>query len=225
MSDVEFSEGSGTLLAPEPVIDGLLRGERSDALAAAGALVDGRPHPSLGPALQAFEAPICRMRLERGTRSGAVWATPAAVALLVPRDGRLQLSSLPPLFLPDALARLNDLGPRPRIEPARAIALEPGALATAVATRSVSAAGLDDEAAGLLQQTLDVMREHWRVEARWQPTRESPGVRVVEVIDTDAGMWSVIPDGSRVELWPTTPTKVFQGLAGLLPRDHEMEAP
>jgi hypothetical protein len=225
MNEVEFSEGSGTLLAPQPVIDGLLRGERSDALVAAGALVDGHPHPSLGPALQAVEAPICRMRLERGTRSGAVWATPAAVALLVPREGRLQLSSLPPLFLPDALARLNELGPRPRIEPARAIALEPGALATAVATRSASGAALDDEAAELLQRTLDALREHWRIEARWRPAKDSPGVRVVEVIDTDAGMWSVIPDGGRVELWPTTPTKVFRELAGLLPRDHEMEAP
>ena len=44
-----------------------------------------------------------------------------------------------------------------------------------------------------------------------------------KVIDTDAGMWSVIPDGERVELWPTTPTKVFRELGALLPRDHEME--
>jgi hypothetical protein len=101
--------------------------------------------------------------------------------------------------------------------------LEPGALATALATRSFSGAGIDEEAAVLLQRTLEVMREHWRIEANWRPTPESPGVRVVEVIDTDAGMWSVIPDGERVELWPTTPTKVFRELGALLPRDHEME--
>jgi hypothetical protein len=225
MNDVEFSEAVGTLVAPEPVIDRLLRGEHPDVLASAGALVDGRPHPLLEPALHAVEAPLCSMKLERGTRSGAVWATPTAVALLVPREGRVQLSSLPPLFLPDALARLNDLGPRPRIEPARTIVLEPGALATAVATLSALGAGLDDEAAALLQRTLDGFREHWRIESRWQPTKDSPGVRVVEVIDTDAGMWSVVPDGRRVELWPTTPTKVFRALAGLLPRDHELAPP
>jgi hypothetical protein len=217
----DFSEASGTLLAPKAVIDGLLRGaDPAPALAAAGAFVDGAPHPSLEPALQAVEHALCRMRLERGDRTGAVWASPAVCAILVPQEGRLRLSSFPTLFLPDALARVNDLGPRPRIEPARAIAIAPGELATAIATRS--ATGLPQEARELFQATLDTLREHWRVEARWEPSPESPGVRVVEVVDSDAGMWSVIPDGSRVELWPTTPTKVFRALGGLLPRDHEI---
>jgi hypothetical protein len=223
---VEFSEASGTLLAPEAVIDGLLAGaDPAPALAAAGAIVDGVPHPSLEPALQAVEQALCRMRLERGDRTGAVWASPAVCAILVPQAGRLRLSSFPTLFLPDALARVNDLGPRPRIEPARTIAIAPGDLATAIATRSAAGAGLAEEDRELLQATLDVLREHWRVEARWEPSPESPGVRVVEVVDTDAGMWSVIPDGRRVELWPTTPTKVFRALGGLLPRDHEIAVP
>ena len=101
----------------------------------------------------------------------------------------------------------------------------PGDLATAIATRSVAGSGLDPDDRELLQETLDALREHWRVEARWTPSAESPGVRVVEVVDTEAGMWSVIPDAGRVELWPTTPTKVFRGLAGLLPRDHEIGVP
>jgi hypothetical protein len=223
---VEFSEASGTLLAPEAVIDGLLAGaDPTPALAAAGAIVDGAPHPSLEPALQAVEQALCRMRLERGERTGAVWASPAVCAILVPQEGRLRLSSFPTLFLPDALARVNDLGPRPRIEPARTIAIAPGDLANAIATRSAAGAGLPEDERELLQTTLDGLREHWRVEARWEPSPESPGVRVVEVVDTDAGMWSVIPDGSRVELWPTTPTKVFRALGGLLPRDHEIGVP
>ena len=36
-------------------------------------------------------------------------------------------------------------------------------------------------------------------------------------------MWSVVPDGESVELWPTTPTRVFRELSVLLPRDHELE--
>jgi hypothetical protein len=223
--EVDFSEASGTLLAPRPVIERLLEGgEPAPSLAAAGAIVDGALHPSLEPALAAVDGALCRMRLERGARSGAVWASPGVCAILVPspQDGRLRLSSFPTLFLPDALARVNDLGPRPRIEPARTISLTPGDLAAAIAERSASVAGLDELSRELLQNTLDVLREHWRIESRWQPSAESAGVRVVEVIDTDAGMWSLVPDGSTVELWPTTPTKVFRALGGLLPRDHEL---
>ncbi len=170
-----------------------------------------------GAAREAVDGALCRMRLERGDRVGAVWCSPAVCAIVVPRDGKPEVSSFPTLFLPDARARVTDLGPRLRIEPARTIALSPGELAEAIATRTSA-----DE---LLQSTLDGFREHWRIESRWTPSPESAGVRVVEVVDTDAGLWSVVPDGSTVELWPTTPTNVFRALAGLLPRDHEMGAP
>jgi hypothetical protein len=45
---------------------------------------------------------------------------------------------------------------------------------------------------------------------------------VLEVIDSDAGMWLVIPSDPTVELWPTTPTAVFRLITGLFPRDDEL---
>jgi hypothetical protein len=132
---------------------------------------------------------------------------------------------MPVLFLPDALARLNDVAPRPRIDPALTIALEPGALATALATRTTAGAALDGDADAVLARTLEGLREHWRIESRWQPAEGSAGVRAVEVVDSDAGMWLVIPSDPTVELWPTTPTTVFRLIAGLFPRDDELEEP
>jgi hypothetical protein len=124
---------------------------------------------------------------------------------------------MPVLFLPDALARLNDVAPRPRIEPAVTIALEPGVLATALATRTAEHP--------VLARTLEGLREHWRIESRWRPADGSAGVRAVEVVDSDAGMWLVIPSDPTVELWPTTPTTVFRLIAGLFPRDDELAEP
>jgi hypothetical protein len=67
-------------------------------------------------------------------------------------------------------------------------------------------------------------RAHWRLEARWTPAPASPGLRTVEVLDTDGGVWLVVPDAGDVELWPSTPTTVFRQLCALLPRADELAA-
>ena len=59
------------------------------------AIVDGAPHPRLEPALLAVEHALCRLRLERGERNRAVWASPAVCAILVPQEGRLAAQQLP----------------------------------------------------------------------------------------------------------------------------------
>ena len=69
---------------------------------------------------------------------------------------------------------------------------------------------------------METLREHWRVEARWAPAPGSPGVRMIEAIDTGAGVWLVIPDDPEVELWPVTPTVLWRRLTALLPRDEEL---
>jgi hypothetical protein len=197
------------LLAPRETIRAVLEGGDVGDLAGP----DGSLPPALEAARNAAQGALCWMRLERGGREGAVWAAPGFAALAVPREGLWQLSAIPVGYLPDALARLNDLGPRPRIEPAVTVSLDPGDLATALATRSTTEPAL--------QPTLDGLREHWRIESRWQPAEGSAGIRTLEVIDSDAGMWLVIPTDPTVELWPTTPTMVFRLIAGLLPRDDE----
>jgi hypothetical protein len=212
---ITFTPDTGTLLAPREVVRSLLEtGEVDDAAAFPG----GRLHPSLEAARRAATGALVTMSLRRGAREGAAWAASDYAAVAVPRsDGRWQLSAMPVLFLPDALARLNDVSPRPRIEPAVTISLQPGALATALATRAA-----EDP---VLSRSLEGLREHWRIEARWRPAEGSTGVRAVEVVDCDAGMWLVIPTDPTVELWPTTPSAVFRLISGLFPRDDELAAP
>jgi hypothetical protein len=162
--------------------------------------------------------PLCTLELVRGGRTATGTVDLQAARIDVPG----QEIVVPPDFVPEALARLNDVGPRPRAEGSGRLRVSVAGLATALATRDAAAAELSGPDADALRGVLAALREHWRVEARWTPAEESPGVRVVEVLDTDAGMWLVVPDGDHVELWPSTPTMVFRSLCALLPRDAEL---
>jgi hypothetical protein len=226
MTAARFDVAAGRLEATPDQVEALIAldggaappSEHLEALTDAGAVTGDGPHAALRAALDAIRSPLCALGLERGERSGRGWVSPEVVALVVPAaEGRVVLHQVPPVFLPDALARMNDLGPRPRIEPAVRLHYTPGALAQILA-------GTDEPAEPAAQTLVRTLREHWRVEASWEPAQDSPGVRALEVVDTDAGLWLVIPDLPSVELWPTTPTMVFRLLTGLLPRDHELAA-
>jgi hypothetical protein len=54
------------------------------------------------------------------------------------------------------------------------------------------------------------------------PQPQSAGVRALEVVHTDTGVWLVVPYADHVKLWPSTPTAVRRLLTALLPRDHEL---
>ena len=121
---------------------------------------------------------------------------------------------------------MNDVAPRPRVEPAVRLRYGPGELARVLAARDAAEAarlaGPDKQAAAAAALLVRELREHWRVEVSWDAAPGSPGVRALEVLDSDAGVWLVIPDGAAVELWPSTPTMVFRLFTGLLPLDHEI---
>jgi hypothetical protein len=169
----------------------------------------------------AMREPVCELLLARGDRRGRGWVDAHTAVLAVPApDGEPRHVQLPPRFLPDALARVNDLAPRPRWEPAERLRLGAGELAEILATRDAARAGL--VAGDAAERLVDALREHWSVTATWEPAPGSTGARVVEVLDTDAGLWLVVPDDPGVELWPTTPTAVFRLLCALLPRDREL---
>ena len=232
-----FVPAAGTLVLDEDAFEALVvaaagRAPADDEVAAllarAGALVEGRPHRALDPGLGAILAPVCRLTLERGPRRARGWVGERHATVLVPAGPELvELVPLPTRFVPDALARLNDLGPRAGREAAPRLRLAAGELAELLAggqgppgwrlageERRVAAQGL-----------VDGLREHWRVEARWRPSPSSPGVRSLEVVDTDGGLWRVVPDGADVELWPASPTEAWRELTALLPRDDELAEP
>lgn len=214
---VEFDPATGTLLLPAaalPALRALVADEGDAAVGAAfgpsGALADGAVHPALAPALGAMRAPVCTLVLQRGERSGEGWVDPRLAVLLVPEpDGRLRLAALPTQFLPAALARMNELGPRPRPARSERLVRTSGELAELLAGPA-------------RDRRFARLREHWRVDAGWEPAEGSAGRRGVEVVDTDDGLWLVVPDAPTVELWTVTPTTVWRLLAALLPRDEEL---
>jgi hypothetical protein len=225
----DFDAETGLLVASEAAVAALRAGADAPPdgwaeLEAAGAVAGGMPHPALQPALEAMRSPVCALDLQRGDRRGSGWVDAQVAAMLLPEpDGRLKLVDVPTPFLPAALARMNELGPRPRIEPAVRLRFEVPELLELLA-RGRDARSRPEPDASAVATLLAGLREHWRAEARWPPAPDSPGRRVVEVIDTEAGLWLVVPDEPTVELWPATPTGVWTLLAGILPRDEELAA-
>jgi hypothetical protein len=227
---VEFAAEGPDLRAPAAVIDWIAGGDgdppEREALAGSGALRDGELHPRLELARRAIRDVRVELRLERGGRRGRGWLGPSGAVIEHPlADGRARLVMVPPPLLVDALVRLNDVGPRPRVEPPVRIAATPGGLAQALAARDPRRLSLDDpEQARAFAALIGGLREHWRVAARWEPPDGALPGRALEVLDTDGGYWTVVPDDPTVELWPATPTDVFRALCGLFPLTTELRA-
>lgn len=183
-----------TLELDDGQLDALLAGARPDG-------VDGLPAGLEATMAELRDSP-CELELQRGPRRGRGWVGPELTALVVPAgEDRWRLHVLPTDFVPEALARLNDLGPRPDARPASPLRLDPGALAQSVATGGRELGG--------------AVREHWRVDALWTaPSGEVAG-RSVEVLDTTEGLWLVTPAGEKLELSRVRPSEVFRRLCAV----------
>lgn len=179
---------------PERNVEGET-GWQLEGLRQAGVLdEDGRSHPALAETTAAIRAPLATFDLAYAGRAMRGWLDHAAAALLLPQgdDGRHKLTGVPRSWLPEALARLVDLGPRPRPEPARPVPYADGAFAG--------------------------LRRHWRL--RFHPATDNEGSaagRALEVVDTEGGLWILAPsqDEARVG-WPSTPTTVWRLLTRLV---------
>ncbi len=168
---------------------------------------------------------VCELVLQRGDRQAHCSVDAQNARFVVPRRDGDETITVPTQFVPDALARLVDLGPRPHPASDVRLRCSAGQLARLLASRvlepeATTFAGRQErETIGRL---LAGLKEHWRVEARWEPSPGSHGMRAAEVLDTDDGLWLVTSEGSDVELRPTTPTAVWRLLVSLLPRDSEL---
>lgn len=230
MNEVEFEPAVPDLRGPAPLVaalarDGAAPPEWRDTLSEAGALPDGELHEALAGLRETLTGALVELDLERGERRGRGWLGPTGRSVLAhPLErGRARLVGLASTLLVDALVRLNDVGPRPRYSPAVRIALEPGALAEALAVRDPDVAPLDgDDERAAFESIVRGLREHWLVRTHWKPAPGSLSGRVLEVLDTQDGYWLVVPDEPTVELWPTTPTMVFRSLCGLFPMAAEV---
>lgn len=156
----------------------------------------GRPHPSLGPTLEAIAAPVhATVELSYKRKSMRGWLGRENAALLRPagENGQCVLMSVALPMVPEALARLVDLTPRPRPEPAAPVPYHDGALQD--------------------------VRRHWRLTADWRTERGIPGQATLEVVDTDGGMWVLRAEtGGEMVAWPSTPTRVWRSIVRVVLR-------
>lgn len=215
----EFNARTGQLWLSEEAFAALLAHTTSTAgpadtadqlrLLNSAAAVDthGRPHDALAGSLTAICEPVRGViELSYAGKSMRGWLGEVGGALLMPDrgDGRRLLTHFPFSVLPGALAKVVDLGPRPRPEPAAPVRYEEGVLGG--------------------------VRRHWLLTAEWgederpgggaaaqkvERTRETQ----LEVIDTEGGLWRVQLDGNGERAaWPTTPTRVWRQLVRMVLR-------
>jgi hypothetical protein len=171
--------------------------ERLRELAAAGVIRGGEAHPAIAGAIRAIVRPdLCTLELAHSGKALRGWVSYDAAALLLPGSGPDQprtLLAVHPTLLPEALARLVELGPRPRA--AAAAPVHP-----------------DDASVG-------AVRRRWRLSAAWTLDDGSSGGGTLEIIDAESGLWLLHPgEGTDPNAWPVTPTFVWRHIIRLLMR-------
>ena len=208
-----------------------------DDLRTAGVVRRGTPHPALVPGLDAVANPVCRLSLTMRDGAGRVesgegWVNGGAAALLLDLpDGLREFVAVHPTFLPAALARIVQLGPRPRIdaEPLQVTTemvdqlTDPDPARRQAAVASLAEAAPTAENAAGLRALGSGPRRRTVLTAHWQAPGGTAGVRGIHLLDTEAGLWLLEagPVGGAVA-WPTTPTAVWRAFVVLLPRDTEL---
>jgi hypothetical protein len=186
--------------AADPVHAALQGEEAQEQLAllhAAGVIQGGRSHPAIRGALAAIVRPeLCTLELTYGGRSMQGWVSHSDAALLMPAreddDDRRRLMQLHPTLLPEVLARLVDLGPRPRPASAEPIPYGDGSVGE--------------------------LRRRWRLGATWTLDDGTTGGDGLEVLDADSGLWMLAPKDDELMAWPVTPTFVWRHIVRLLMR-------
>jgi hypothetical protein len=185
--------------AADPVHAALQGDDAQEQLAllqAAGVIQGGSSHPAIRGALAAIVRPeLCTLELTYAGRSMQGWVSASDAALLLPAgddDERRRLMRLHPTLLPELLARLVDLGPRPRVSPAEAVPYEDGAVGE--------------------------LRRRWRLGATWTLEDGTTGGDGLEVLDADTGLWVLQPREDELIAWPVTPTFVWRHIVRLVMR-------
>jgi hypothetical protein len=218
--------------AAQPTGDAAHPAELRDA----GAFRDGRYHPALEQGLDAVLNPVCRLEVRLADVHGRDahiqgWVAGHAAGFLLPaQEGLDDFVVVHPGFVPDQLARIVGLGPRPRAPAATPLRLGTELLdeltapdpARRTAAPHSTLEGTSTEARAAARALATGLRARWEVVARWLPAPSSSGQRAMHVLDTEAGLWAVEPDAGGLVVWPTTPTAVWRLLVTLLPRDDEL---
>jgi hypothetical protein len=222
----DFSPETGILTASREEIGTLAAvatggggGDVDDLLARVGAGTLADPHPKLADAVAPLRRPIVGVRLAKTGYLMPGWVGEGRFTLHVYRGGDDdQLVSMPADHLVHFLLWLLDIGPRPRDERPAETAVDSERLNRAVALRLG-----DRPSDGLLPEPLDSavaqgFRDWWLASSHWPAAAGAPGKLMIEVVDTDAGLWSVEQreDGTAI-VRPVRPLATMLALGDLLP--------
>ena len=155
--------------------------------------------PLLADGIRAARAPAARFRVIGFEAPLEAVADARAGALILPRPGgTTALRACTPSGLLGLLVRAVGLRPRPRLD----------VEAITVPSRVVAERSAEDP---LLQEQLEALRAHWRIEAYGAGTGW-----YLEVLDGELGLWTVEAAGEgEVTLTPTDATAVLDELAAL----------
>ncbi|MGH9179140.1 MAG: ESX secretion-associated protein EspG [Acidimicrobiales bacterium] len=208
------------------------------ALAEAGAVVAGRPAPSVAVLAGVVARPQLRLVVEI-ERGGAVvgngaWATPdgAVVGRSVGADD-VELTLSDPVSLPFAVAALVGLGRRPACPATGPVVTTVADLdeimasvAGGGAARAARHARCRGHPAAAAVLDLAAHRTHsWRAWSSWMDGRGAVVEAGLTVVDGgQRGLWRCVAGsdgepgpGTELTLTPATPAEVWQALLGLLP--------
>ncbi|MGH8793273.1 MAG: hypothetical protein ACRDXX_11585 [Stackebrandtia sp.] len=201
----------------------------------AGVVTDEVPHPSVVPGLQAVSEPVCQMRIaqmdDRGKhRSGDGWLNRDAAALLLDSaDGLRELVTVLPTLLPAVVARIVQLGPRPRpgVEPLGIpTAMFDGMLSSdpeerRAASASMAAHAPEPPMPDVVESFVTGPWRCWSVSMAWLTPEGEQASSNMQVVDTLSGLCMLDIEEQNTSLWPTTATEVWRRLSKLLPDDVE----
>lgn len=206
MTEPQFDPSRGRLTLAEPALAALVAhaadlvaaalesgaAEHLGALQAAGVIEGGRAHSALADALRAIVRPeLGTLELSHSGKALRGWVAYGASALLLPAaegDDRRTLLAVHPTLLPEALARLVDLAPRPR--PPATAPVDSGAAVFGTVTR------------------------RWRLTVAWTTDDGAPGGGALEVLDAETGLWLLTQELA----WPISPTFAWRHIVRLLMR-------
>lgn len=216
-------------------------------LAEGGILKSGHLHDRLVPLASCLSRPLARLRFERVARQASQvegWMDERLAVLLHLPAGAVEgdVVAVPRGMVAFRLARLIELGPRPRVKVSEPVEVDEALLETLLiggdpltAAAVGSLLGADDE---VIPEWLSVLAElargpndRWRVGVWWNSPEESPSGRWLEVVEGGVGSFLVTRHRRddrryrRVRLYPLTSTQIWRLLCALLPSDEEIVGP
>ena len=212
-----------------------------------GIVAEGALHPQLVPLARCVAAPDVRLRLERTSDPSFHtdgWLDDRLAVLFRVQAGAAagDVVAIPRGMVPYRLARLLELGPRPRPKVVDPVELDEGLVETLLAagagftgSQIATLLGRDDEVIPEWMTILVTLSEsrvsRWRVGAWWNTKEESPVARSLEVAESEAGSFLIVRRrrkgrrSRRAELYPLTSTQIWRLLCALVPSSAEVSEP